>query len=41
MNNCVMDKPVQTVHMFVVTNGLFSLEAGAKVESICQGEMES
>lgn len=34
----MMDTPV---HVFVVTNGLLNLEAGAKVESICQGEMES
>lgn len=37
----MMDTPVQTVQMFVVTNGLFNLAAGGKVESIFEGEIES
>ena len=41
MKNCVMDGPLQTVQMCVAANGLLSLEAGAKAESICQGEMKS
>lgn len=41
MKNCVMDGPVQTVHTSVAANGLLNVEAGAKAESICQGEIKS
>lgn len=39
--NCVMDGPVQTAQTSVAPNGLLNVEAGAKAESICQGEMKS
>lgn len=41
MKNCVMDGPLQTVQTSAAANGLLNLEARAKAESICQGEMKS